>query len=100
MYKRQLYDGTVIAQQQADDGAATLQWRSGEVFAGGAMLEILAVPAAPETITLDGAPLAAATDVDALADAPGWVHADERGGTLWIGVPAGEHEVVVVPNAP
>ncbi len=95
-----LYDGSLIAQQQADDGAATLQWRSGEVFAGGAVLEILAVPAAPETITLDGAPLAAATDVDALADAPGWVHADERGGTLWIGVPAGEHEVVVVPNAP
>jgi alpha-D-xyloside xylohydrolase len=89
-----LYDGSMIS-QALEGTEATLVWRSGTEFDDGAVLEIVAVPAAPETITLDGEALVQAPDVDALADGPGWVHTDARGGTLWIGVSAGEHTLVV-----
>ena len=76
-----VYDGTTI-----DASAASYHVRPGTVFAEGVTLEIVGA-AAPSSVTLDGAPLAA----------PAWSWESATGGTLWITVPAGEHDVGVTP---
>ncbi len=88
-----LWDGAALT-FDVDDTATTLRWQDGEVFSRGAVVEVLAA-AAPAGVTLDGAELSAVADAGALATTPGWLHLDDRGGTLWLGVPAGTHEVVV-----
>ncbi len=89
-----LFDGSSIALDRSESDLA-ITVHSGEAFATGAVLELLDVPAPPASVALDGGMLAAGTDVDGLATAPGWLHTSDRGGTLWIGVPAGMHVVVV-----
>ncbi|MBX7081980.1 MAG: hypothetical protein K1X88_22430 [Nannocystaceae bacterium] len=89
---RRLYDGAVLAVAR-ESNATGVQWTSGEVFVGAAVIELLGIPAAPGSVTLDGAPLAAATDADALAAAPGWWY-DAARRALWLGLPAGEHAVL------
>jgi alpha-D-xyloside xylohydrolase len=87
----EVFDGTVI-DVDGDDAGATISLHPGNAFTLGAVIEVLAVPAPPGSVTLDEGALAPGTDVDALTQTPGWVH---EGNSLWIGVPPGMHTVVV-----
>jgi alpha-D-xyloside xylohydrolase len=87
-----LFDGGVLS--QADEGGTLmLGVVPGDVFVEGIVFEVMAVPAPPATITVDGAPFAPAADLAELDATPGWLHTADRGGTLWVRVAAGTHDV-------
>ncbi|MGH7296870.1 MAG: hypothetical protein ACRELB_18165, partial [Polyangiaceae bacterium] len=89
-----VYDGATLGAAWSGSGA-TFNTADGAVFTEGATLEIVAT-ASPQSVTLDGAALAAVTDTTALAAAAqGWTWEAATGGTLWIKVPGGQHQVQV-----
>ena len=87
-----LFDGSVLS--QADDGGTlSLAVTPGDVFVDGVVFEVMAVPAPPASVTVDGAALSEAASVADLDTTPGWVHTADRGGTLWVRVGPGPHDV-------
>ncbi len=85
-----LFDGAVI--EGEDDGAVVrLQWADGDEFTQGAVVELLGM-SAPASAMLDGQAMDEAAGLDEVVAAGGF-WAD--GGSLWLRVPAGEHQVVV-----
>lgn len=92
--KLTVFDGTTLA---FDPTSTTLGLRvePGAELTLGARFEVLAVGAAPASVTLDGAPLAKASDEAALdAGAAGWLHDAAMGGRLLVKVGPGKHDVV------
>ncbi|HEY1812771.1 MAG TPA: TIM-barrel domain-containing protein [Kofleriaceae bacterium] len=85
------YDGTQLAQ-----APGSLSYTPGAVFREGARFELIATPP-PATVLANGAPLAQAASLDALAAAgSGWFWESATGGTLWILVP-GAPATISVP---
>ncbi|MFW5740913.1 MAG: hypothetical protein ACOC1F_11160, partial [Myxococcota bacterium] len=83
---------------QVDEGdTLTLTSSDGSEFAHGVVFEVIATPSAPSSVTEGGAEVAAVGSLSELEEsASGWLHVpDERGGTLYVKVPAGEREVTV-----
>ncbi|HET6583903.1 MAG TPA: TIM-barrel domain-containing protein [Nannocystaceae bacterium] len=87
-----LYDGSRI-EQSFSNSVLTVVVHPGDDFDEGALVELMARPNAPSEVLLDGEALAQAPNVDALAATAGWVHTTERGGTLHVRLPEGEHAV-------
>ncbi|MCB9751534.1 MAG: glycoside hydrolase family 31 protein [Myxococcales bacterium] len=89
----ELFDGGEL--EQSWSGAElSLHVRPGSIFVDGAVFEVMTIVAPPVAVTLDGAPLPEAASVAALDGAPGWVHTGDRGGTLWVRLPPGDHEAL------
>ncbi|MFW6197676.1 MAG: glycoside hydrolase family 31 protein, partial [Myxococcota bacterium] len=91
-----LFDGTTIGQEATTD-SIVLGSSDGAEFAFGVMFEVIGVGTAPTEVGEDGTPLterATADDLDA-ADSGYWFDATAAGGTLWVKVPAGEHEITI-----
>ena len=72
----------------------SLAFSGGDEFAYGAVFELLAVAAAPTSVSLDGDPLAQASDLERVTDSEteGWWY-DSEAKTLWIRVLNGEKNV-------
>jgi alpha-D-xyloside xylohydrolase len=87
-----LFDGTEIHQTAAVQGMMVTT-KNGTEFRSFMLLEIVAVPSVA-TVRLDANPLEMASDLIQLEGAPaGWTVAPD--GTLFVKVPAGEHQVEV-----
>lgn len=91
-----LFDGTSIVVMPGES-STHITVTPGDAFTLGMVIEVMDVAVPPSEVRLDDAPLAMGTDVDALAQTPGWLHTADRGGTLWIGIPAGMHVAMIVP---
>lgn len=91
-----LYDGSELGQN--DTGATiALSTKDGSVFKAGFVFELIGLGSAPASVTDGGTALTAATDLPALeAEASGYYFdAAATGGTLFVKLPAGSHDVSV-----
>lgn len=88
-----VFDGTQLRQRATDDGAV-LEVVEGDTFRAGTLFELMAVANEPAAILLDDAPLARASDGDALVgpEGVGWVYAADL---LSVRVPAGDHAIAI-----
>jgi alpha-D-xyloside xylohydrolase len=87
-----LFDGTVL--EQVFDDSLTVGYAPGTDFATGAIVEALAVATPPVAVVLDAAVMQQLADPAELESSTGWVHTPESGGTLWMSIPGGAHQVV------
>jgi hypothetical protein len=91
-----LYDGSELGQN--DTGASiTLTTKDGSVFQAGFVFELVALGSAPANVTDGSTTLTAATDLPALEAATSGYYFDAAatGGTLFVKLPAGVHDVTV-----
>jgi len=88
-----LFDGTVL-EQSYDGDTLTLRCTPGSDFDSGAIVEALAIATPATAVVLDGDGIPSLADPAALEDSTGWVHTGDGGGTLWIRIPGGAHEVI------
>ncbi|MBI4701598.1 MAG: glycoside hydrolase family 31 protein [Deltaproteobacteria bacterium] len=87
----ELFDGGRVA-QAVEDGAASVSVQAGGELSAGAVFELMAA-ARPAAVLLSGKPLDEHDDVPALEQADaGWCYEKERGGVLWVKLPAGAEE--------
>jgi alpha-D-xyloside xylohydrolase len=90
-----LFDGATIS-QTTSGSATTLTVADGSEFTSGFLLEVLALGAAPASVTLDGAPLTSVADLDTLqAATTGYSFDPTQGGSVFVKVGAGTHSIVV-----
>lgn len=88
-----LFDGAELTVERQPDGVA-LSSKDGAEFRQGVVWELVAVEAAPASVTLDGAPLAQVPDASAAAS--GWTY-DPASRVLRVRVPAGAHAAKAAP---
>lgn len=89
-----VYDGTEL-EAEADATTMRLSARAGSVFAEGVLFEAIASGAAPLGVSASGRALAEVA-LEALSEVDsGWAWEEATGGTLWVKVGPGDHEVVV-----
>jgi alpha-D-xyloside xylohydrolase len=88
-----LFDGTIVEQAYSGE-SLTLRYAPGSDFDQGAIVEALAMATPPASVVLDGQGLPQLSDVAALEGSAGWVHLPQAGGTLWLRIPGGVHEVI------
>jgi alpha-D-xyloside xylohydrolase len=89
-----LFDGTRIS-QSADGSHIELSSSDGADFHDGVVFELIAT-ARPSSVTEDGVAPVEVASLDALQlGESGWFHDGQRGGTLYLKVPAGERSVRV-----
>lgn len=86
----ELFDGTRIAQRV--DGGTILEWTGGGDFRDGAVVEAVGT-ARPASVELDGQALPEQPDLATVEAAGGWWWTEEVGGSLFVRVPDGSHEV-------
>ena len=92
-----VFDGAALT-AEASGGVVKLSSADGAEFTSGVMFEVIASGAAPGSVTLDGASLSQAASLAALeAEASGWAFVTDVGGTAYVKVPAGHHQVVISP---
>lgn len=93
----EVFDGAQLGQQDAGD-SLVLTSGDGTEFAHGVVFEVISEPAAPSSVTDQGQEIPARASLEALSLSPsGWFHdASARGGTLYVKVGPGSHEVQVV----
>jgi alpha-D-xyloside xylohydrolase len=91
-----VFDGAEIVQEKSGK-TITLQSKDGAEFKDGALFEVVATGAKPASVDESGAKLAELPTLDALKAAPsGWTHVTDTGGTIYIKVPAGTHQVTIL----
>jgi alpha-D-xyloside xylohydrolase len=91
-----VFDGAELSYEAASDGF-TLRSTDGAEFNAGVLFEAIGLGARPTAVTLDGAELPERVSLGELETATdGWTFdASATGGTLFVRVGAGEHEVRV-----
>jgi alpha-D-xyloside xylohydrolase len=88
-----VFDGGQITAERAA-GKLTLGVTEGTEFTFGTLFEVVAVGAAPSSVSADGSPLSPAASLAELeAAATGFFHDPASGGTLFVKVAAGAHAV-------
>ncbi len=90
----ELFDGSRVSQEETATGV-TVGWRDGAEFDQGAIVELVAFGLQPASVSLDGEALDMADDLDDLAASGGWLFAADAIGSVWVAIPAGDHEVTV-----
>ncbi len=91
-----LYDGCVLSQELTDEGVLSLAYKDGEQYKYGALFEVMAQPSKPASVAMDDAALSEVATFEALEEAQsGWLHSMEKGGAIFVKVPAGEHSVQI-----
>ena len=89
-----LSDGGVITQALAG-GRWTAHFTPGDDYVQGAVIEAIATRK-PASVQIDGSAVDETADPTSLQDGTaGWAWTSDTGGTLWIGLPPGEHRVLV-----
>jgi len=91
-----LFDGAVVGQAR-EGNTLMLSSQDGKEFTQGMVFEVIAQSGAPSSVRQSGVEMIPVGSVDELDQATtGWVHVpSERGGTLYVKVSGGDHEVTV-----
>jgi len=90
----QVFDGTLLSQARSA-GMLMLGASDGAEFHYGTLFEVMTVAAPPTAVTADGLALGQKPDLATLEAAPsGWSWESARGGTLYVKLTAGAHQVL------
>ena len=86
----ELFDGAVVRQEETAAGV-TVSWSDGSEFDQGAIVELVGFGLQPSSVTLDGAALAPAADLEELESSGGWLFQANAVGSVWVALPSGDH---------
>ncbi len=92
-----VFDGAALTAERAG-GMVKLTSADGKEFANGVVFEVIAMGSAPSFVTVDGTSVTEAASLDDLQTmVGGWLFTTDTGGTVYVKVPGGKHQVVVAP---